>query len=386
MSTVLFDNVGMTVTGAPGTGDVTLGVAIANPSDGYFQSFADDDAVGGELTIVRFEDDGAWEESFVYYSIDGDVASLTGRELIKSSTGEPLDLSADAKVFAVLTKAFFGGRDPVADGAKLDTIPEGGGSTPPPTLDSVGDLLGSAADFGSSPELTDKLVLLHAGDLTTWTWENFKSILGGYFLTLAAGVPATRTVNGHALSADVSVTKGDVGLGNVTNDAQLKAASNLSDVGSAATAFGNIKQAATTSASGVSEFATAAEYRTGTDTGRSLVVSEVWTAALAATLTDGANIAVDLSTGFNFGGSTTTPLNLGGNRTLSAPSNAKGGQSGILWFGASSSTRTLTLNAAWVVLDGVEVGPYSITTAQKLGLAYVVLGTTIYVTAILRTG
>lgn len=37
-------------------------------------------------------------------------------------------------------------------------------------------------------------------------------------------VPNTRTVNGHALSADVTVTKSDVGLGNVTNDAQLKAA------------------------------------------------------------------------------------------------------------------------------------------------------------------
>lgn len=30
-------------------------------------------------------------------------------------------------------------------------------------------------------------------------------------------VPTTRTVNGHALSADVTVTKGDVGLGNVDN-------------------------------------------------------------------------------------------------------------------------------------------------------------------------
>jgi hypothetical protein len=41
---------------------------------------------------------------------------------------------------------------------------------------------------------------------------------------LAGYVPTTRTVNGHALSADVTVTKADVGLGNVTNDAQLKAA------------------------------------------------------------------------------------------------------------------------------------------------------------------
>ena len=33
-------------------------------------------------------------------------------------------------------------------------------------------------------------------------------------------VPTTRTVNGHALSTDVTVTKSDVGLGNVTDGAQ----------------------------------------------------------------------------------------------------------------------------------------------------------------------
>lgn len=40
-------------------------------------------------------------------------------------------------------------------------------------------------------------------------------------------VPTTRTVNGHALSANVTVTKGDVGLGNVDNtaDASKKVAS-----------------------------------------------------------------------------------------------------------------------------------------------------------------
>ncbi|WP_222863423.1 hypothetical protein, partial [Enterobacter hormaechei] len=34
----------------------------------------------------------------------------------------------------------------------------------------------------------------------------------------------TTTVNGHTLSSNVTVTKGDVGLGNVTNDAQVKKA------------------------------------------------------------------------------------------------------------------------------------------------------------------
>jgi hypothetical protein len=141
---------------------------------------------------------------------------------------------------------------------------------------------------------------------------------------------------------------------------------------------------ATTSAKGVAEFATAAEYRTGTDTARALAVSEVWSAAALAALSDGANIAVDLAAGFNFGGASNAVLALGGNRTLSAPSNLKTGQTGILWFGASGATRTLTLNAAWVLCDGVEAGPYSITTAQELGVAYWVRGSKVYVTTILR--
>lgn len=53
----------------------------------------------------------------------------------------------------------------------------------------------------------------------------------------------------------------------------LLAAQNLSDVDNAATAFSNIKQAATESASGVLEIATNAEVVTGTDTGRAVVPS-----------------------------------------------------------------------------------------------------------------
>jgi hypothetical protein len=56
----------------------------------------------------------------------------------------------------------------------------------------------------------------------------------------------------------------------------------------------------------------------------------------------------------------------------------------VLWFGATGGTRTLTLNAAWLRMDGVEAGPYSITTAQILGVAYVTRASVTYVTAILR--
>jgi len=53
-------------------------------------------------------------------------------------------------------------------------------------------------------------------------------------------VPKTTTVNGKALSGNISITKSDVGLGNVTNDAQLKIGSNLSDLNNVATARTNL--------------------------------------------------------------------------------------------------------------------------------------------------
>jgi hypothetical protein len=144
---------------------------------------------------------------------------------------------------------------------------------------------------------------------------------------------------------------------------------------------------ASTTVKGVIEIATAAEFRTGTDTARGLGVAEVWSAAGIVALTDGTNIAVDLATGINFGGASNGVLLLGGTRNLSAPSNVtKNGQSGILWFGATGSTRTLTLNAAWLLMTDVEVGPYSITTSQILGVAYTVRNSEVFVTAILRRG
>jgi len=58
--------------------------------------------------------------------------------------------------------------------------------------------------------------------------------------TLSQFVQTTTTVNGHALSSNVTVTKSDISLGNVTNDAQLKIASNLSDLNSASSARSNL--------------------------------------------------------------------------------------------------------------------------------------------------
>lgn len=185
----------------------------------------------------------------------------------------------------------------------------------------------------------------------------------GIMVRTGAGAYASRAIAVTA-STGLSVTNGDGDAGNPT----------LAGID------------ATTSAKGVSEIATAAEYRTGTDTARTLGVAEVWGAALLAVLTDAATITVDLAAGFNFGQASNAPLALGGNRELGAPSNLKTGQTGILWFSASGSTRTLTLNAAWTLVDDVEAGPYSITTSQTLGVVYVVRNSTVYVIGIIRVG
>lgn len=172
--------------------------------------------------------------------------------------------------------------------------------------------------------------------------------------------------------------------GSIAGITDLAVADGGTGSSTAAGAFSNLKQAATTSATGVTELATASEFRANTAGNLALSPAEVWSGAALAELTDGATISVDLSAGFNFGGTSDAVLALGGNRTLGAPSNLKTGQNGVLWFGASASTRTLTLNAAWLLIDDVETGPYSITTAQILGVAYVVRASDVYVTAILR--
>jgi hypothetical protein len=152
-----------------------------------------------------------------------------------------------------------------------------------------------------------------------------------------------------------------------------------SDVGAATSAQGALADSALQSA----DVATFGQYNSATAS-KTLQTGSVW--ADLAVLTDGGTIAVDFNDGYDFGGASNANLALDGDRTLGAPTNARNGKKGVLWFGASGSTRTLTLNAAWNLMTGVETGPYSITTSQTLGVAYVTRGTTVYVTAILRFG
>lgn len=72
----------------------------------------------------------------------------------------------------------------------------------------------------SSPNTKDEYIAIRSGTEGNYTyaWE----MIGTTETDLSGYVPTSRKVNGHPLTSDVTVSKSDVGLGNVTNDAQVK--------------------------------------------------------------------------------------------------------------------------------------------------------------------
>ncbi len=135
-------------------------------------------------------------------------------------------------------EGFVGTVEQWLDSLEGATGPEGPQGPQGEPGEGTGDVIGPASSTDSNVALFDGITgkLLKEGpaiaDLAT------DSDLSSGLATKqdALGftpVPNTRTVNTHPLSADVTVTKGDVGLGNVdnTSDAALKASLTKSDVG-----------------------------------------------------------------------------------------------------------------------------------------------------------
>ena len=128
----------------------------------------------------------------------------------------------------------------------------------------------------------------------------------------ASGTVATEEYTDAAVAAIVESAPGTLdtlnelaaALGDDANFATTTATSlseklvktaNLSDVANAATAFGNIKQAATTSATGVVELATQAEAQAKTDTTRALTAASVADFARKYTALIGDNSATSIA-------------------------------------------------------------------------------------------
>lgn len=244
--------------------------------------------------------------------------------------------------------------------------------TTPNTLEADLDMNGN--DILNVGNINADSVTIDGSEITSagFAKGDAATITVGTVTTGAAGssVAVTNSGTTNAAVLNFTIPRGDTGASGAGTGDMLKA-NNLSDVTSAATAFGNIKQAATTSATGVVELATDTETQTGTDTSRTITPSNltakeatvanyrantadrilttdiVWSAMAEVTLTDAATIAWDMSTGFDF------TVTLGGNRTLGAATNTKVGQRGrIRVVQDGTGSRTLTLNSVYKTAGG----------------------------------
>lgn len=200
----------------------------------------------------------------------------------------------------------------------------------------------------------------------------------GVWVVAASGAPARATdfdtFNEHVGSI-INVTAGTVGAGlSFRCTANTGGTLNSTDINyvqfgttlatpvsiangggggaTAADSFANLKQAATTAATGVLDLATSAQIYAATAGVHALTAANAAAAGAEVALVDGATITVDFSTGINFG------VTLGGNRTLAA-SNYSGlvGRSGCIRFTQDGTgSRTLDSSASpFVNTGGLDV-------------------------------
>lgn len=151
---------------------------------------------------------------------------------------------------------------------------------------------------------------------------------------------------GTTLTVNVTLTGGsgtladwNINLAGQPGTGDLLSTNNLSDVANTATAFANIKQAATTTATGVSELATDAEAQAKADTARTLTPSNLAALGSSATFAGFVELATDAET--QTGTDTAraiTPANL----TAAAVKQGKH----TIWIPANAMTARTTNGAA----------------------------------------
>lgn len=157
---------------------------------------------------------------------------------------------------------------------KLDGIETGADVTDATNVDAAGAVMNTDTSTASMSFVVDEDNMASNSATKVPTQQSTKAYVDTTVAALVDSSPSTLdTLNelAAALGDDPNFST------TITTSIGTKAAksANLSDLTNAATAFGNIKQAATTSATGVVELATSTEAEARSDTSRALTPSSV---------------------------------------------------------------------------------------------------------------
>ena len=110
---------------------------------------------------------------------------------------------------------------PVSEYGVSQAITNAGGGTIGGTLGTVDNAVPRANGAGGVTAQGSFMTVDDSGSPNIPTGQHYKINSANLAAADVGAVPTSRTVNGHALSSDVSVTASDVGLGSVTNAEQI---------------------------------------------------------------------------------------------------------------------------------------------------------------------
>lgn len=342
-----------------GMSDITgLTDALSGKADSSALFSGDYDDLDNKPSIPAAQVNADW-------NADAGVAEILNKPALFS--GDYGDLSNKPSLFSgsyddLSEKPTLGGAASKEVGTTSGTVAAGDHGHGISDITGLSDALGGKADknelfSGSYSDLTDKPSIPDAQVNADWNASsglaeilNKPALFSGAYADLS-GKPALfdgaygslsgRPTLGDAAAKNTGTTAGTVAAGNdsrITGAAQKSA--NLNDLADKAGAFTNIKQAASDSATGVVELATASEIRSGAAGALAVTPAGVNGALAAVTPSGASNWTPDWSA------FAVADWNVTANRTLSNPTNVIPGTTRYAFIrGSSGTNRTITFGS-----------------------------------------